>query len=401
MRSFFFTLLLVAVSAAQAPSNSGAAQTFPLHAVHLRGSKTYSGPDALAATGLKLHERVSQDQLQQASNRLGSSGVFSTVSYQFMGLPGGGVDVTFDVRDNPQLVPVLFENIVWMGRDELLAALRQRMPLFRDRVPLAGEMGDQLSGAIEQVLAARGVNVKVTSMTQGELGKTPAALSYTAENVNVRIAAIEFSGTQLLDKSLLEDAVRPQLHETFIYSATAGAIHAGVEDVCLGLGYLAAKVGDPQIVLADPSPTAPVVKLTVPIEEGKQYYFSGAEWHGNNAFSGAELAQKISLKPRDLADVLRFRKDLDGARKLYGTKGYLAAKFDLDPQLHDDGTAVFAVEVKEGPQYKMGTFTLKGLAPELEKKLREAWKLPPGAIFDDSYPARFVRETIGALPPGA
>jgi len=77
-----------------------------------------------------------------------------------------------------------------------------------------------------------------------------------------------------------------------------------------------------------------------------------------------------------------------------------AADLTIAPQPHDDGSARFLVQVKEGPQYKMGALSLKGLAPDLEKRMREHWTLAPGAVYDDTYTARFISETIGSLPPG-
>jgi outer membrane protein assembly factor BamA len=389
----------VAAAPPTAPPNQGP-RTFPLHALLLHGSGIYSGADALAASGLKLGQRVTQDELQQASNRLGSSGAFSTVSYQFMGLPNGGVDVTFEVRDNPQLVPIIFQNIVWLPRDQLLAAVRERVPLFRERVPLAGEMSDQIRAALEQVLAAKGVNAKVSEMTQGAIGSAPTAIEYSADNVNVRVASIDFTGRRAMDAILLENAVEPQRKESFIATATNAAIRNAVQDVYLARGYLTIKVGDPAVTLADPSPTSPAVKLLFPIEEGRQYNYAGSDWRGNTAFTAAELGAKLDLATGRPANLLRLRQNLDLARKLYGTKGYLAADLEAAPQPRDDGAATFLINVKEGPQYKMGALLLKGLAPDLEKKMRERWQLAPGAIYDDTYPARFVNETIGSLPPG-
>src|SRR3954470_10336153 len=133
-------LLLLTATAASAHGQAPRAttpETFTLRRVALRGSSVYSEAEILAATGLSIGGHVTQDQLQHASNRLGNSGVFSTVSYQFMAIAGGGVVVTFNVRDNPQSVSISFENLVWMERSQLLTALRRRLPLFRERIPLA------------------------------------------------------------------------------------------------------------------------------------------------------------------------------------------------------------------------------------------------------------------------
>jgi|GEM_PF-4357932 len=280
-------------TAVSVPSPS---QTFPLHSVLLRGSGAYSEADALAATGLKLGQRVTQEELQQASNRLGGSGAFVTVSYQFMSLPSGGVDVTFDARDNPQVVPVIFQNLVWIPREQLLAALHERVPLFREKVPLAGDMSEQLRAALEPILAAKGVTARVATMTQGDLGKAPTAMEYSVENINVRVAAIDFTGLQAMDKILLDAAVEPQMKDSYLHTATSTAASNAIADVYLARGYLTIKVGEPQVTLADASPTAPAVKLTFPLAEGRQYNYAGVDWQGNTSFTAAELGAKIAAR---------------------------------------------------------------------------------------------------------
>jgi outer membrane protein insertion porin family len=383
---------------ASVPAEPQDPEHLKLLAITVRGTQRYSDREIFAAAQLQPGATVTQEELQQASNRLGSSGVFSTVSYQFAGVPGG-VRVTFDLTDNPMLLPVTFQNLVWLPDDALVDAIRQRLPLFKGRVPLAGEMSKQVRDAIQAILAEKGVKVSISQMLSADAGQGMTGFAYRTDDVDVHIVAVDYAGRTAMDQELLGGVTDSLKRDHYFMPVTGEAGKHAIEDVYLSQGYLAIKVSDPRVTLADASPTAPAVKLTFPVEEGKQYNLAGVQWNGNTAVTAAELATKLSLLPGRPVNLPRFQRELNDARSLYRKKGYMNVTFEPVPQLHDDGTALITVNVHEGPQYKMGALTVKGLDAATEQKLSAKWAIPAGAAYDDSYPARFVNETIGALPP--
>ena len=59
----------------------------------------------------------------------------------------------------------------------------------------------------------------------------------------------------------------------------------------------------------------------------------------------------------------------------------------------------------EGPQYRMGEMVITGFSVEAEKRLRRAWQIAPGQVFDDGYfekhtkkLAKPSRDIFGELP---
>ena len=383
-------LLLASVAGAQA------APRFRLLHVKVRGTTSYSEAEILKASGLKLGAEVTQDDLQEATNKLGNSGAFSTVNYQFAGAPGG-VNVIFDLRENPQLASIIFENLVWAPDAQLLQALQERVPLFHGKVPLAGDMMDQARGVLEQVLAERGVKATVSSHFAGA-GTGAASVAYEATSARVRIASIDFTGREQLDAGALSVAVQNQRGELFRRSSTIPICAGAIRTTYQARGYLAITVDDPQVTVVDPSPTQPAVALTFPLHEGRQYRFSGLAFAGNQAVTSEELQRFVTLRPGDIANQPRLAQELLGARKIYGTRGYLLAQFTPQSVLHEDeGIADFVVVVKEGQQYRMGVLNLRGFAPDLEARARSLWRIAQGEPFDESYPMRFVVESLQKL----
>src|SRR5207248_8697064 len=124
---------------------------------------TASQPDSqaeiVAASGLVINTEVTQQDMQRAANRLGTSGVFSAVHYEYLPAGAGGRDATvaLQLTDNPQMLPVSYENLVWLKPAELDRELRNRVPLFRGQLPEAGTLQDEVIKALQDLLQAHGV----------------------------------------------------------------------------------------------------------------------------------------------------------------------------------------------------------------------------------------------------
>ena len=90
----------------------------------------------------------------------------------------------------------------------------------------------------------------------------------------------------------------------------------------------------------------------------------------------------------------------------YGRRGYLDMKLTSDAQFDDAAHQIsYRVKISEGCQYHMGEMVITGLSVEAERRLREAWQIAPGQVFDDGYYemhmkmlAKPSREIFGNLP---
>ena len=61
-------------------------------------------------------------------------------------------------------------------------------------------------------------------------------------------------------------------------------------------------------------------------------------------------------------------------------------KLNADPQFDDAAHQIsYRVSISEGPQYRMGDMVITGLSLDAEKRLRQAWQIAPGQVFDDGY----------------
>ena len=62
------------------------------------------------------------------------------------------------------------------------------------------------------------------------------------------------------------------------------------------------------------------------------------------------------------------------------------------------GAVAFRLEVNEGPVYRMGELAFRGIDNNLEAKLRAAWKIRTGEVYDASYLKQYLPQARKLLP---
>jgi outer membrane protein assembly factor BamA len=363
---------------------------FRLVNVTATGSTHYSQSEILAASGLVLNSQVSQQDMQQGANRLGTSGAFSAVHYEYLptGIGGRDATVAFQLTDNPQMLPVVYENLVWFKPADLDRELRNRVPLFHSQLPEAGTLQDEVINAVQQLLQTRGVQTKVTAeLNQAHLGAAISGVALKAET-SVRVTAVKFTGNAAVSTPELQAASATLLQQPYGQSFLTSFCNSTLRRLYLQRGFLKVGFGDFDVSL-ESAPQSAAVEVTIPIAEGDQYKFAGVTFSGNSAISEPELRKLIKLQPGQPANTVDFQKDLAGMKTLYGGRGYMAASYTLKAHLNEDRTAMFDVAINEGDQYHMGKLEVTGADASLAAKLAERWKLAPGAVYDDSYRERY------------
>src|SRR5579884_3434184 len=339
--------LLVCVlqaAAAQAPPAA------PLAAVSFAGSHRFTAEQLQAASGLAPGRPVTRDDLQTAADRLAATGLFSSVRYRFATGPDG-VRVEFQLED-AATVPVVFDNFPWFADDELRQALQQRLGLFDGTAPEAGSYVEAIGAELEKLLAERGVQARVEHRLLDLIGKPFSRYA-----------------TQVF----LIEQVRP---------------------VYLSHGYLRVELGTPVArVEGNPNQPQPGLVVQVPVTPGPIYHWCGASWSGNSVLRGDELDRLLGLREGQVADGVALAGGWERIRQRYGASGYLDVQLDPQPAYDDAHACVrYRVAITEGGQYRMGRLVISGLSPEAEKRVRQAWLLHPGQVFDLDYYRAFLDE---------
>jgi outer membrane protein assembly factor BamA len=156
---------------------------------------------------------------------------------------------------------------------------------------------------------------------------------------------------------------------------------------------LRAKLGPPEVRLTgNPNQKLPEeIPVYIPVSPGSVYRWKGLEWSGNSVLSTFTMTATVGMKPGDPANGMEIEAGWDRVREEYAQRGYIEAKINpsatYDDQAH---TVSYTVKVEEGKQYKFGTMVLTGISPTAERRLREAWPIPAGEIFDKTKYEEFL-----------
>jgi outer membrane protein assembly factor BamA len=416
-KDLLFLLLIVALissSAAQKRSTT-AAKLAPgdpakLIALKVTGTTRYSDQEILAASSLQLGRPATDADFKEAVQSLGNSGLFKAISYTYSSSDKGvKLELQIADADKTKLVPAHFENFVWFTDDELLAALRPRVPLFKQLLPLTGNLADRVTEALQAILTGKHLPGRVSFLRESDQeGGALHGINYQVEQVDIRIHDVAFPGSSSEQSALLQAAARHLIGAVYGRTALTATASFDLLPVYLQRGFLKASFGTssarvlPQPASADQqAPTDLEVDAILPVLPGKIYSTSSVDWKGNSALSIAEVAPLIHLPPGQPADAVRLAGDLETVRKLYRSRGYMTVQISSNADLNDEKSAVrYDLNIVEGDLYKMGELEILGLDTQSTARMRAAWTLREGEPYNSEYLKKYKEETGALLPRG-
>jgi outer membrane protein assembly factor BamA len=370
---------------------------FKLVSIHVIGTKRYTPDQIKAATGLQMGQTVNEDDFKAVSRQLGETGAFSDVAYAFQ-YSSEGAKLDIQLADATQFVPARFDNFVWLSDQELLQKLQARVPLFDGELPVAGNLADQVSDALQALILERKLQGKADYLRYAPQDGPITAFVYTVGGPTIHIRNVEFAGAAASELPLLQSAAKALAGCEYLRSVVRVYDEKDFLPVYLERGYLKAAFADAQPKIVRETPEETVVDVTVGVTPGLQYKLSELQLLGYRAFQGETLHGLIHQQMGQSANTVQLGKDLDEIKKLYGTRGYMAASIKAEPDFDDERSTVrYVLQFHEGDVYKMGDLEIQGLDTKTTARMVDAWKLRGGDVYDSSYPMQFVKEWMKEL----
>lgn len=400
----FFLFAALAVRAQTPAANSPPSST--IASIKVTGTQKFPADQVIAASGLKTGDVVTADQIQDATNRLSALGIFSAVNFRYAA-KGNAINLEFQVQEAPTY-PILFDNFPWFTSAEIGDAIRNQVGLFTGEAPDGGTMIDQMTTVIENLLASQKIKGNVAHQLLAAAVGDGMVMQFRVEGVPLRIQSVQFGDSLAANSERLKDRVPDIKGLSYSLFAVEVFENEQVRPLYAAKGFLRAQIGPPQTHLIpdmnDPKETA--VELSIPILPGSVYSWKGVSWQGNMAVQSPSLDGDVELKPGDVADGIKIEALWQKIESYYGQRGYLDMKLTATPQYDDTAHQVaYRVGISEGSQYRMGDMVITGLSVDAEKRLRQAWQIAPGQIFDDGYYEQHVkilskpnRDIFGDLP---
>lgn len=391
----------------QKPFSQVPAEQRRLIEIKVTGSKRFREADIVAATGLQLGTTVVEDDFKRAARNLGDTGVFTDIAYSYS-YSIAGTKLNVKVTDGTKFVPVRFEDFVWFSDAELLRNLKEHAPLFDGEVPLGGRLADEISDALQGMLVEKAIPGLVEYERAGANNGPVDSVVYRVANVLIQIRNLEFPGAAESDLPALKDASARLVGREYSRTTLHSLMQKQLLPVYCSRGYLKAIFGIPETkVVQMPSAQTnsdlrnlTIVDVMFPVTPGRQYKLKALDWSGNREFTTAQLQKMVRAETGQPANTIRLGDNLKDIQKLYGSRGYVTAT--ITPELaFDDNAGGVSIElnVKEGPLFHMGDLEYRGLDNSLTAKLRNAWKLRPGDIYDATYLNEYLPAAHKLLPP--
>jgi outer membrane protein insertion porin family len=357
--------------------------TATLKAIHADGIKHLSEPQVVALSGLSAGSTVGKQDLQSGADRLLQTGLFSNVKYTFQS-KDEGLYLTFKLVEAPR-IPAYFDNLPWFTDAELGEAIHKVLPFYDGTVPESGATVDQINSILSDLVASRGLHTTVEHQVVANPLGEGTVQEFRISDVVLQIAKLEFGDSALESSKLVHQHLAEVQGKTYSRMTIDVFLAEQIKPIYYEKGFLRAKLGPPEIRLSgNPNQKLPEqIPVFVPITPGAAYRFKSAQWRGNTVLSVFTLTEMLGVKSGEIANGMTIENAWDRIREEYGRRGYLAAKVDAVPDYDDqDHTVSYRVGIEEGRTFNFGKLVLTGLSPSAERRLRAAWPVLAGDVFD-------------------
>jgi outer membrane protein assembly factor BamA len=409
--SLLTSLLLCLSASAQTQPSSGSRamppSAYKLIAVKVTGSKRFTPEEVAAASGLPVGTIFHEEDFKKAARQLGESGAFGSVAYTFS-YSSAGTKLNFQVTDADKFVPARFMDFVWFTDDDLRHKIEERVPLFKGELPTSGRLPEEVSDVLQAVLVENAIPGHVEYVrTTGGKNEQLESYDYGISGISIRVHQVDFPGAGPSELPLFQAAAEKLSDREY----SRGFMNTFIERSLLPIyhehGYLKATCAPPQLKVVKPAasdendnrikPT--FVDVTFPVTPGIQYKLTRWEWSGNKELPTETLQPLLHIKAGQTADIIQLEDDLRAAQELYSSRGYVTASIKADTEFDEAaGTVAYHLVVTEGSVYHMGELEFRGIDNSLTARLRAAWKLRPGDVYDATYLKEFLPQARKLLP---
>jgi outer membrane protein assembly factor BamA len=379
--------------------------SYKLIAVKVTGSKRFTSDEVGAASGLPVGTVAHEEDFKKAARQLGESGAFSNISYTFS-YSAAGTKLEFQVTDADKFVPAHFADFVWFTDEDLLHRVHERIPLFNGELPTSGRLIDQVSDVLQAMLVENAIAGHVEYLrSNGKTGQLES-IDYNVAGVSIRIRHPEFPGASSSELPLLEAAGEKLIDREYSREYMNTFIEHSVLPVFREHGYLKASCApaQPKVIKPEPSESSDkqpptFVDVTFPVTPGLQYKVTAWDWSGNKAIPTDKLQPMLHAKVGQVANTVQLTEDLRTVQELYGSHGYILASVKVNAEFDDvAGTVDYHLVANEDSIFRMGELEFRGIDNNLTARLRAAWKIRPGEVYDASYLQQFLPLARKLLP---
>lgn len=354
--------------------------------IEFEGLQAQKREKMIEISGLQADQTVDMEAVKAAAQRLTQTGLFGKVAYRYR-YSSTIIELTFELEEKTAgKRPCVFDNFVWFSDEELVSAIKRDLPEFDGTMVVSDFVGEEVKKSLTRILREKKISGEIVFETDETL-----AYIFKIKDANLKVCETKFVGARVEILGPLREAALSLARTEYSKSEAHLYARAALIPVYRQRGFLKASFGQPQSSLGASGECANAVVVTLPVEEGLQYRWEKAVWAGNQAFSTQQLDRGLKLKSGEVANQMMIDAGWSTIERMYGGRGYLKARLKPEQSFDDARQLVtYQVSVTEGPQYKLGEVAFDGVASTEAQKLKGAWQLKPGEVFDSEYAGIFL-----------
>ena len=376
-RKFFPFLTAVVLLFACLPSE--AQQLLP-KSIQFKGDPEYTDQELLAASGLKVGVALTSAEMKEHAQKLMDSGVFDNLTFKF-----DGQNLVYTLTPGTSLLPIYLTNLPLTLDNDLNAKLHERFPLYHGKVPADGGLTDQVRQALEEMLAAKGIQAAITAAPSGNPSKLQGPkMNFAMTSPPVEIGEIHTDSASAVLDSKAQEILGKLTGSPYDVEGSPSQIATYLGNYYRDNGYLEASIQATPQPAPVITPEAVHIPFVISVAPGALYRLTGVQLAPGLLVTQAEFDHQSNIHPGDIADGQHVIQNWQFISRQYHNKGYMKAS--VHPIASFDrahGTVSFAVSVEPGPAYTMGTLTIANVSDEVRAAMLAAWKMPAGAVFNE------------------
>lgn len=356
------------------------------------GLQTHNRDKVIAASELKIGETIDFEAIKAAAKRLSESGLFNKVAYSYR-YSSTQIELTFEVEEaRTSKYICIFDNFIWFTDQELINAVKRDVSDFDGTAMDSDFVIGEIKKSLTRFLREQKISGEVAYDLNQNIIFRRSEHVFKVKDAGLRVCAAQFSGAnEELQKALLK-ASGEHLNTEYSKGDSDLFAYAALLPVYKQRGYLKARF-QPSKAKLGVGECAKSAVVMWSVEEGLQYRWEKAIWSGNQSFTAQELDAALRLKPGDVADITKIEGSWFDARLVLGKKGFLKVGVEPEPVFDDARRVVsYHAAITEGPQYRMGQVTIIGLPDADAKRIKDAWQLKTGEVFDTTYMTTFLNK---------
>ena len=388
-RSILFTLLLAASAIATT------AQTWTAGRIEFKNPGTFSQTQLEKVSGMHAGDKANADTMQAAAQKLVDTGYFDDVGVA-LGGTGTNIAVIFTLAPIPTstMLPLGFENFIWLTQPEIDAAIRARMALYIPFLPEGSPQADLVDAALKDALAAKGITAKVFHETVEPTLEHPArTLEYRITSPLIRVANVKLGGVSPDLVPLIQKSVNATARTPFNDGRNGKLTRDTILAPLLDAGYIQAALTNLTPEIQPLSGDAEPLIVSATLTSGDIYHVSAITFAGAPLLSAETFAAGAKLHTGDIASRKLLLETLTPLDAAYRREGYMDVIVTAVPTLDTSTHQVaYTVTVEPGTPYHLHEITPQNLDPTQVAAFNRAFAAHPGDIFNPEYVVTFLKQ---------